>query len=266
MTLRSAAHRLQQGVSVAWLLALREWHADYRQSRMVLVWPLAQPLAYTALFILLRPIMGGGLQHDPGAFAVFVFLGFTLWQSWFEVLRAEMDAIRRHKGLMSRGELGIATLVLATAISGLFQLLPRLVLVVVAAVLVLHADAAALAGLVVFSFLVLANGVVIGALLQPFATLSPDLGKTVQSMSLGLMVTGAVFFPLPERLPDAVRFLLAVNPMGTLLNAARAPLFEQPFANPWALAAWLVLTLGFAILLPYAGRRVLPIVVERLGG
>lgn len=266
MNIRESAREALQGVSVAWLLALREWHAEYRQSRMVLVWPLVQPLAYTALFILLRPIMGGSLQHDPMVFAVFVFLGFTLWQSWFEVLRSEMDAIRRHKGLMSRGELGLPTLVLATAITGFLQLIPKLVLLVAAALVLLDADARAVTGLIAFAFLTLANGAAIGALLQPFATLSPDLGKTIQSLSLGLMVTGAVFYPLPERLPDAIRYLLAANPMGTLLDAARAPLFAQPMASPWAVAAWVALTAGLAFALPYIGRRVLPIVIERLGG
>ena len=266
MALADFRRAAARSVSVAWMLAAKDWTADLRQSRFSLAWPLVQPLAYTFLFIVLRPVMGAGVRSHPADFAVFVFIGFTLWQTWFEVLRAEMDAIRRNKGLMSRGELGSATLVLATAFSSAMQLLPRLVVAIAAAVLVLGASPAAVAGLVVFSLATLANGAVIGAILQPFATLASELGKIVQSFSLGLMVTGAVFIPFPAHPPHMLSLILALNPMGTLLNAARAPLFLEPVASPAAVACWLAFTVAIAALLPAMGRRVLPVVIERLGG
>lgn len=256
----------QRSVSVAWMLAAREWIADFRQSRMSLLWPVMQPLAYTLLFVLLRPVIGGATQTNPAGFAVFVFVGFSLWQTWFEVLRAQMDALRKHRGLMSRGELGTATLALATGMSAGIQLLPRLLLAAIASLIVLDAAPSALVGLVCFSLLVLVNGSVIGAMLQPFATLSPDLGKTIQSLSLGLMVTGAVFIPVPSDPPIALKALFAANPMGTLLNAARGPLFGDAVLNPTMVLAWVVFTVVMAMLLPAIGRRVLPIVIERMGG
>lgn len=256
----------QRSLAVAWLLAAREWVADFRQSRLSLVWPVVQPLAYTFLFVVLRPLMGGGANEHPAAFAVFVFIGFTLWQTWFEVLRAQMDAIRKHKGLMSRGELSTATLALATALAAGIQLLPRLVLAVLASVLVIGAGPGAVAGLVGFSIVVLANGSVIGAILQPFATLSPDLGKSVQSISLALMVTGAVFIPTPQDPSAPLRAVFAANPMGTLLNAARAPVFDTSILSPAALLFWVIFTVAMVMLIPVIGRRVLPIVIERLGG
>lgn len=260
------AARALRAWSVAWMLAAREWQGEIRQSRMALVWPVAQPLAYTVLFTLLRPLMGGAAQGSPWSFAVYVFVGFTLWQTWFEVLRAQMDALRKHKGLMSRGELGTATLVLATSLASALQLLPRLLIAAIAAAVVLRPDALAIAQLFAFGLLVLANGSVIGALLQPFATLSPDLGRTIQSVSLGLMVTGAVFMPVPASPPRSFEILLAANPMGTLLNAARAPLFGESLLAPSVVLAWVAFTLLAAAMLPSIGRKVLPIVVERLGG
>lgn len=261
----SLLQRTRRSVSVAWMLAIREWLADYRQSRLSVVWPLAHPLAYSALFVLLRPILGAASDQDVVSFGVFVFIGFCLWQTWFEVLRAQMDALRRHKGLMSRGELGAATLMLSTAFVALIQLLPRLVIAGLMAILVLDASPLALAGFVVFSLLTLFNGAAIGALLQPFATLSPDLGKAVQSISLGLLVTGAVFLPLGAGTPGIVRVLLAANPMGSLLNAARTPLFGEAMLNAGASAAWAAATLVAVLVLPSVGRRVLPVVVERMG-
>jgi len=256
----------RRAVSVAWMLAIREWAADVRQSRLSLLWPIAQPLAYTFLFVVLRPVIGMAKYTEPAAFAVFVFIGFTLWQSWFEVLRAQMEALRKHKGLMSRGELSIAMLVLATTFSACIQLMPRLFVAAVAAVALLDASPLAILGLVGFSLLVLANGSVLGALLQPFATLSPDLGKTIQSFSLALMMSGAVFIPVPHDPSPMIKVAFAANPMGTLLNAARGPLFHEATLSPDMLLFWIIFTIAVAVFIPVLGRRVLPIVVERLGG
>lgn len=255
----------RRALSVAWMLALREWRALLRQSRMAAVWPLVQPLAYTALLVALRPMFGMGAAGDPLRFGVFVFIGFILWQSWFEVMRAEMDAIRRNKGLMSRGELGVGTLVLSTALAAAIQLVPRLLVGLAAAVFVLGADLPALLMLVGFGIATLVNGAVIGALLQPFSTLSPDLGKTIQSFALALIITGMVFIPPPEDPGTVMKAAFALNPMGMLLNAARAPAMGVPLLAPAATGFWLVFTLVGAALVPALGRRVLPIVVERLG-
>lgn len=264
--IRGAIVRVQRSLSVAWMLAAREWAADFRQSRMTPVWPVVQPLAYAVLFVVLRPLIGGSVVDRPIEFGVFVFIGFSLWQSWYEGMRAQMDAIGRHKGLMSRGELGVATLVAATAMSSAVQLVPRLVLGVFAALVFLPAGLPAVLGFVAFGVLTLANGVVIGALLQPFSTLSPDLGKSIQSFSLALIMTGAVFIPVPAQVGNLLGALFAANPMGMMLNAARAPLFSDPWINPAAVWFWVLFTVVVGVLIPVIGRRVLPIVVERLGG
>lgn len=264
--LGSLAHRARRSVSVAAMIAAREWLADYRQSRLSVVWPLAHPLAYSALFVLLRPILGtAATRYDTAAFAVFVFTGFCLWQSWYETLRAQMEALRRHKGLMSRGELGAPTLALATTFAALVEFLPRVLAIAVLALVVLDAPLLALASLFAFALLALLNGAAIGMLLQPFATLSQDLGKAVQSVSLALLVTGAVFLPLAGETPWVVRALVAANPLGSLLNAARAPLFGEPVLSWGASLGWAAATLVLAAIAPQVGRRVLPVVVERMG-
>lgn len=258
--------RVARTISIARMLAGRELLSEYRQSRMSLIWPVLYPLMYTLLFVLLRPVLGGGMPgHSPWAFATFVFVGFSMWQTWFEVLRGQMDAIRRNRSLMSRGELSSGTLFAATTMVALAHFLPRLLFSVVAAAVFLKADLRALAMLGLFGLAVLLNGAAIGALLQPFATLSADVGKTIQSISLGILVTGAVFLPLPHAPSRLISTVIAINPMGSLLNAARAPLLGDPLVNPGASVFWLLATLVIAAAVPVLGRRVLPILVERMG-
>lgn len=259
-------HKRWPGLSAARVLAARELLSDYRQSRMSVIWPVLHPLLYTALFVILRPVLSGGHPAaSPWSFACFVFIGFSLYQGWFDSLRGQMDALRRNRALVSRGELGSGTLFVATLIVNLAYFAPRLVASLLASLLLVRADPAAAGMLVLFGVGVVLNGSVIGAMLQPFATLSTDFGKAVQSVSLGIMVSGAVFITLPAKLPAVIAVALCLNPMGALLNAARAPFFGEQLVSATASIVWLGVTCLIALALPFLGRRILPIVIERLG-
>lgn len=261
----SLLHRALRSVSVAGLLVQREIMSDFHASRMSLVWPVIFPLAYTLLLVFIRPVFGAATTSSTSEFAVFVFIGFSLWHSWFEVLRSQMDAVRKNKSLMARAELGAATLFISTTLSAGFHMLPRVILGAVASWFLVSAEPSAIAVLFIGSILILLNGSMIGAMLQPFSTLSPDLGKAVQSISLGFLITGMVFIPMPEQPPRALLWLLSANPLGALLNFTRAPLFGEAWMVPGASIVWMLMTvLGAAILL-VVGRRLLPILIERIG-
>ncbi|MGH8025449.1 MAG: hypothetical protein ACREO0_01870, partial [Pseudoxanthomonas sp.] len=157
-SLSGVVSRMARTGSVARMLAGRELLSEYRQSRMSLVWPVLYPLMYTMLFVLLRPVLGGGMPgHSPWAFATFVFIGFTMWQTWFEVLRGQMDAIRRNRSLMSRGELSTGTLFAATTMVALAHFAPRLIVSIIASAVFLHASIEALAMLALFGLCALLN-------------------------------------------------------------------------------------------------------------
>jgi lipopolysaccharide transport system permease protein len=255
-----------RSISIAALLAGRELLTDYRQSRLSPLWPTIQPLAYALLFIVLRPLLGVPPDEGiPWRFALFAFVGMLTWQVWMEVMRAQMDGVRRHRSLMTRGELDAGTQFLATTLTALAHFLPGLMLAGAVAVFVLGAGLDDLLWFVFFGLSVVLNGAVIGAALQPFATLSGDIGRTIQSVSLALMISGAVFLPLPEEPPKLLFALVAANPLGALLNAAREPLIGGQWLSPVASFGWFGATVLLALLVPRINRKVLPILIERIG-
>lgn len=259
-------HRAKRSLDVATMLVQREVTAELRVSRMSLVWPVIYPVAYTLLIVFMRPVFGGGRATATASqFAVFVFAGFCLWQSWFEVLRRQMDAVRANKALVARAEIGSPTLFLTTLFSSGFHLVPRVVLAMLLAAVLLQPAWWAYPVFMLGSALVLLNGAVLGALLQPFSTLSPDLGKAVQSVSLGFLITGAVFIPLPDAPSRAISLILSINPLGALLNVARAPLLDTLPMVPVASAAWGFLSFALLALVLVVGKRILPILIERIG-
>ncbi|GAB6195292.1 ABC transporter permease [Lysobacter xanthus] len=258
------AGRVSRALSTAWLLASREWLGDYRRSRTNAIWPLLHPIAYTALFVALRPVIG--LRNgDVAGYALFVFIGFSLWQGWIDVLRTQLNGIRRHRALVVRGELGLGTLMLSTTMLSAIAVLPRLLVAAVAACAMFQPPAAGIAALFVAGGLLLANGSLIGAVLQPFATLSPAVDRVVQAAMLALFVTGGVFTAAPASAAPALRVILAVNPLASLIDAARAPLFGEAPEHVGVAIGWSLCTLVGIVGWPRLGRRLVPIVVERLG-
>jgi len=251
--------------SVAWLLALREWLSGYRASHWNALWPLLYPVLYTALLMAVRPLLGQQ-AHDPGRYALFAFVGFSVWQAWIETLRAQLSALRRYKSLVGRGDMGSGTIALAGAMTGLIQLAPRLLLAVVLALATRHpVSLFALGMLLLGGVLVVANATAFGTLLQPWATLTPGVDRVVQSVTLALIFTGGVFLPLPVDASPLVGWLLALNPFGALLDMARAPLLGDALHAPGLAVAWTAATVCVALLARHLGPRLLPIVVERMG-
>jgi lipopolysaccharide transport system permease protein len=264
--MRVLLQRTPNVLSVAWMIARRDIVSDWRASRLSVVWPLLFPLGYTALFVLVRPVVQGGGAGFSWSYVVFVFVGFSLWQLWFEGLRTQMEAVRANRSLLSRADLSPVSLFLAGYLLQLFQLSMRVMLALVATIAFVRVPGLLeCISFVALAALVVLNGCVIGFLLQPFSTLLPDVAKALQSTSLALLVTGGVFFAVPTTLDPLILNLLSINPLAPLIDAARASLFGQSpvfGVMPWV---WITLTiLGLALQAALA-RKVLPVLLERIG-
>lgn len=250
---------------VGWMLARRTLMIEIRTSRLGLLWPLIYPIAYTALFLTLKPVM-----HPTGRsgmdYAIHLFVGLSLWQLWLEGLQTQMRAVKAQRSLLSRADLDSGALFLSGFFVQVVYLLPRLALA-----LILATASGSLNSLwpalvfVLMSLAVVLNGSVVGFVLQPFATLLPDIGRVVQSVSLALMLTGGIFVVFPQNMSEHTLALLALNPLGPLVEAARAPLLaEAQHFNlaPWVWTALTVVALAVQVRL---SRKVLPVLLERLG-
>jgi lipopolysaccharide transport system permease protein len=247
-------------------MARRDIVSDWRESRLSLLWPLLFPLVYSGLFVFLRPAVQGGEVSVDWSYAVFVLIGFSLWQLWFEGLRMQMEAVKANRSLLSRADLSPVSLFFAGYMLQLFQLSMRLVMVLlVTFFLVRVPSATACLAFVVVSALTILNGCVVGFCLQPFSTLIPDVARTLQSASLALLVSGGVFIVFPPTTDPLLLHILAINPLASLIDAARAPIIgDTPLflIAPWV---WGGLTfLGLAVQVSLS-RKVLPVLLERVG-
>ena len=256
---------LPRDLSVALSLARRDLLAEIRVSKLGLLWPLVYPIAYTAFFLLLRPAFSAGADALSAKTVLFVFVGFSLWQVWFESLNQQLEALRRNWILVSRAQLSGAAIFFSGVMLALYHTAVRLAVVCIVALILLPVAPLDLLAFVLFAVVVPINGAVFGLLLQPIATLQRDVVRVVQSLSLALLVSGAVFFALPANLSETIRSILALNPLASLLDESRSHLLGTVPLFPREALLWIAVTLLVMPLQLVAHKRMLPVLVERLG-
>jgi lipopolysaccharide transport system permease protein len=263
--MRTFFFQIQKILSVGWMLAKRTLAIDIRTSYLGLLWPLIYPVAYTALFLSLKPIVHSSGDSEVD-YALHIFIGLSLWQLWFEGLQMQMRAVKAQRSLLSRAELDPAALFLSGFFVQVVYLLPRLALALTFAAIFGRLNSIWPAFIfVTMSLLVILNGSVIGFVIQPFSTLLPDIGRLIQSVSLAIMLTGGVFVIFPKDINDSTLSVLALNPLGPLVEAARAPLLAQITHFDWASWIWIFITLSALAVQIRLARKVLPVLLERIG-
>ncbi len=252
-------------VAVGWLLAKRDLLADLRTSKLALVWPLVYPLGYTSLFVLLKPVVTAGAPESILPYGLYVFVGFASWQVWFEAMRTQMDGVRRHSALLACADLNPASVFAAGVFLAWYQTALRVFPAIIVALVVGTPSWEGVALFVLGSAMIPVNGAVVGLLLQPLATLYKDVGRVVQSISLALLFSAGVFISFPADLSPTTLSLLSLNPLGPLLAGARGALLEQVNVFGEATYVWMGLTVALATLLLAVAKRVLPVLLERIG-
>jgi len=264
--MRQVFSKMRQIYAVSWMLTKRTLVIEVRTSRLGWLWPLMYPVAYTVLFLTLKPVMQptGSSGFD---YALHVFVGLSLWQLWFEGLQTQMRAVKAQRSLLSRADLDPGALFLSGFFVQAVYLLPRLGLALVLAATFGSLNSIWSAFIFVsMSLAVVLNGSVIGFVLQPFSTLVPDIGRLIQSLSLALMLTGGIFVVFPQDMNENTLTLLALNPLGPLVDTARSQLLVQAPHFEWAPWVWSGITVMSLAVQIRLSRKVLPVLLERLGG
>jgi lipopolysaccharide transport system permease protein len=210
---------LQQTPELAWQLFTRNLRARYRQSFTGYVWAFIPPLAWAALFIMLRS--AGQLSgHGTGNYAAHLIVGLVFWQLFIESAQSPLRVFAEARPMLGKLRFPREALVVAALLEVGFQFLVRLPLLIVAWLMTPEASAsswwllpASLAGLI-------AGGCFVGVLLLPFSLLYEDVAPALALASgFWLLIT-----PVAYAAPTAgfAARLAAWNPAAILVNAARA--------------------------------------------
>lgn len=116
------------------LLVRRELKARYKDSSLGVVWSLIRPLVQLLIYYFAIGQVLGVARSIP-SFAIFVFIGLTVWTLFTEIVNNGTTSIVGNSGLIKKVYLPREIFPLAAVGGALFNLMPQLVILVVAMVI-----------------------------------------------------------------------------------------------------------------------------------
>lgn len=116
------------------LLVRRELKARYKDSSLGIVWSLFRPLAQLLIYYFAIGQVLGAARGTPD-FAIFVFIGLTMWGLFAEIVTGSTTAILANSGLVKKVYLPREIFPLSAIGGALFNFLVQLVVLTIAIVL-----------------------------------------------------------------------------------------------------------------------------------
>ena len=115
------------------LLVQRELKGRYKDSSLGVVWSLFRPLAQLLIYYFAIGQVLGAARQTPD-FAIFVFIGLTMWGLFSEIVSGSTTSILSNAGLVKKVYLPREIFPLSTIGGAMFNFLVQLVVLVVAIV------------------------------------------------------------------------------------------------------------------------------------
>lgn len=253
-----------KGRELAWRLFVRDLSAQYRQTFFGYIWAFLPPLVASATFIFLNS--QGIVQIDTGGipYPAFAMMGTLLWQSFVDAMTSPSQALSAAKPMLAKINFPREAILLGGLYMVIFNLLIRLLLlVVVMAVWKVAPSTTVLFFPVAMGAVVLA-GFAIGLAIAPISALYGDVSKGIPVIAQFWMLLTPVVYP--ARTVGLAGLLATWNPVAPLITTARETLAGQALSH---LPAFSIVTVG-ALFISFVGlvlfRMAMPHLIVRMGG
>lgn len=217
--LKLALLDLKASRSIAWQLFRKNFISQYRQSFLGYLWIFLPPLTTALIWIFLyfTKIVDLGTTEIP--YPLFVLTGVFLWQTFTESVTCPLQQLLNSKHLITKFKIPHEALVIAGLGSIVFNLLIRIVVLLLA--LIYFKVGVSWEFLLVpvgLAVLVLA-GIAIGVSLTPLGMLYRDVSNGMGIVLNVLFFLTPIVYPIPDR--GAFSRLLLLNPLTPLVDFNR---------------------------------------------
>jgi ABC-2 type transport system permease protein len=202
-------------------LVARDLKVRYRRSAIGFVWTMLQPLLMMVVFQL---IFSSLFRFKIDNYPVYALAGVLFWNFFSQSILASMNSLKGNAQLLQKLPVPKAVFPIATTISGVvnlvFALVPLLGLLLVTG----HPIGPALLFLPVAIVLSALFTLGAGLLLSPLAVFFHDVVELVGVLLTVLMYLTPIFYPMTI-VPERYRFLVRFNPVRSILEVFRDPIY-----------------------------------------
>ena len=235
-------------------LVARELTVRYKRSTIGLVWTMLQPLL---TMLVLHLVFSAIFRFELANYPVYVLAGLLFWNFFSQSIVSSMNSLRANAALLKKLPVPHAVFPVATIGAGVinlfFALLPLIGLLVVTG----HPLTPALLFLPVSIAIATLFTLGAGLLLSPLAVFFYDVVEVVGVlMTLALYLT-PVIYPM-SILPERFRWLVRFNPLRSILEIFRDPIYYGKIPPLSHLSVALAVALAMAVIGYLAFRRAAP--------
>src|SRR5574337_499731 len=217
----------------------RDRLARYKGSAMGVFWSVAHPLVMLLLYTL---VFSGILRVQVGAaegtriFALYLFCGMLPWNAFQEGMSRSTGVIVEHANLIKRAIFPSEILPAYIVLSCLVNELIGLAILLGATALTAHQLGLSVLFLPVILLLQVALTLGLAWIVAAINVFLRDVGQLLGVvLTLWLFLT-PIFYP-PSQIPQSLKWMLLVNPMGWVVEAYRSVILRGAFPAVWSMAA-----------------------------
>ncbi|MCF6286843.1 MAG: ABC transporter permease [Candidatus Hydrogenedentes bacterium] len=246
---REILHGFATSRYTAYRLALKDIKGAYAKTSLGLLWDIADPLMFGAIFYFL---VAAGILH-PGdmaiPYALFVTYGMLLYLTFTEALLSALRLFRSSRNLLAHVKIAPEALILSVFFRVLFNSSFRILVMLGLTLFMVGSTESGTAGLLMdFSLflllypLLILSGMAIGILLAPFNAIYSDVDRITSLIIVPLRFATPVFFNITSAK------VLLINPVAVFIVNLRDVATHQGFYYPGVLLFWIgVFTVIFCI-------------------
>ena len=220
----------------------RELKVRYRRSAIGFLWTMLQPLL---MMLVLTVVFSSFFRFELelGNYPVYALAGILFWNFFSQSIVASMNSLKGNAHLLQKLPVPKAVFPIATVTSGVINLLFALVPLLALLVITGHPVRPALFFLPVAILLAALFTLGAGLLLSPLAVFFSDVVELIGVLLTLLMYLTPIFYPM-DIVPDRWRFIVRFNPVRSILEVFRDPIYQAEVPPLTHLSVCLVIALA----------------------
>ena len=222
-----------------WHLVQRDLRVRYRRSALGLLWTMLQPLL---MMLILHVVFSHAFRVELYSYPVYALAGILFWNFFSQSIVASMNSLRGNAAILQKLPVPKAVFPVATVVSGVVNLM--LAMVPLLAILLLTGHPLSWALLFLPVSILLAGLFTLGAglLLSPLAVFFSDVVELVTVLLTLCMYLTPIFYPM-SIVPEQFRWLVRFNPIRSILEVFRDPIYFGKIPPPQHLAVCMAVAL-----------------------
>ena len=222
-------------------LVARELKVRYRRSAIGFAWTMLQPLV---TMLVLTLVFSSIFRFDVVNYPVYVLSGLLFWNFFSQGTVSAMNSLRGNAQLLQRLPVPRWIFPVATILAGLVNLVLAMVPLTVILLVTGHPVRPSLLFLGISILIVAIFTLGVALLVSPLAVFFADVVELVGVVLTLLMYVTPVFYPI-SIVPESYRWVIRFNPMRSLLEVFRDPIYlgKLPPLSHFLVAAVLAIAL-----------------------